>query len=45
MKEYKNLAIEILLLSEDIVTASVYVKWDSDWTSKQGETWEENIFG
>ena len=48
MKEYKKLEMDILFLSEDIVTASVFVEWDKDWKgegNQNNDGWMGNIFG
>ena len=47
MKEYKKLEMDILFLSEDIVTASVFVEWGNDWKGEdnQDNGWVGNIFG
>ena len=48
MKEYKKLEMDILFLSEDIVTSSVFVEWDNDWKgegNQNNDGWVGNIFG
>ena len=48
MKEYKKLEMDILFLSEDIVTSSVFVEWDNDWKgdgNQNNDGWIGNIFG
>ena len=47
-KKYENLQLEIQLLShQDVITSSVFVEWDNNWTGNgnQDNGWIDNIFG
>lgn len=47
-KQYKSVELELLLLdTQDVITASVYVEWGADWeeNKSQDEGWLGNIFG
>ena len=48
-KKYENLQLEIQLLShQDVITSSVYVKWDNNWKddgNQNNDSWIGNIFG
>ena len=47
-KKYENLELEIhLLASQDVITASVYVKWEEEaWNGNDdGDSWNDYIFG
>lgn len=45
-KKYESLELAILLFgNQDVITSSVYVEWEDDWTGNQGENWIGGIFG
>lgn len=46
-KQYEGLKVELLVVSQDIVTSSVYVQWGADWDGNAGQDddWSQgNIF-
>ena len=46
-KKYEGLEMKLLVISQDIVTSSVYVQWGADWDGNAGQDdgWTDgNIF-
>ena len=46
-KKYEGLEVNLVVVSQDIVTSSVYVQWGDDWNGNAGQDdgWSQgNIF-
>ena len=44
-KNYEKLEIEVFFMpDQDIVTASVFVKWGDDWSGNQDGNWTGHNF-